>query len=131
MRIIIFGLLVVAIPSLAAEPTVQDARRLSLAIINRIPDAEKEIKKAVEYGDEDGYDRLQVAPMAWALRAWRDGEEKNPVLFKKYESCLNTGVYFQLYSTAMFGRTLQSDRNKVSRQKSYKEELSKCKEQLR
>lgn len=128
---ILIGILILPLLAFATPPTDQDARRLSTAIINRIPAAEIELKKAVEYGDEDGYNRLQIAPMVRLLRAWRDGEENAPALFQKYNSCLLAGTHFQSYGTAMFERTLQGDRDKKRQLESYKEELSRCKQQLR
>lgn len=130
MKKIILGLLILPAFAFAAAPTDEDARALSAAIINRIPSAEKDLKKAVEYGDEDGYAQLQQRPMVKALRAWRDGHEKNAPLFEKYNNCLFAGTDFQFYSMSIFKQTLQADRDKEYRLKAYRDEIKQCKQQL-
>lgn len=99
----------------------------STVIAKAIAQAERDLEKAVAYGDEDGYFKEGMVPVARLLREWRENEEKYRQEFAPYRDCLYAGVDFNRYAAAQWERpSLSRNRRLEQSGKEYKAGLAKC-----
>lgn len=126
---IAFAVLLVTVCNLAQADDIGEriAYGRSANLVDAIAKGELDLKKALEYGDEAGFEMEDTRRMTRQLKWWRENEEKNVKEFAPYQNCFDAAVAFNRYGTAHWGApSLRRDRTIEESRKSYKDELTKC-----
>lgn len=133
MKIVIALLLLAAVGTCCAdEVSERMAWGRSTKIVEKITQGEIDLKKAVGYRDEAGYDEEVTRHLVRQLQWWREEQALYPRAFEPYGSCVSAGGAFNNYASAVWSPpSLRRDREMRELQARYLSELKACQRVLK
>jgi hypothetical protein len=128
------ALLIVSTCNLAHADEIAEriAVQRSTNLVTAITKGERDLRKALSYGDEKGFAMEVTRPMARQLQWWHELEQQNSKEFAQYQSCSNAAFAFNQYGVDHWDvPTLARDRRIDEGQKTYTSELKQCRRALK
>ena len=100
-------------------------------LVEMIAKGEKLRKKAIEYGDAEGFLQAVSAPMARKLQWWSELQQKHPKELEAYVDCRSAGSEFNRYGSATFDQpSLSRDSLIEVNERNYRLDLASCRKAL-